>query len=447
MALAVFALPFNISQEAKTVLAITVFIAVLWFTEALFLWVTALLIPALLVLFTPATPIKVFAPFFDPIIALLLGGFILARAIEKHGLALKAACFFTNYFGNKRINFFLLIFLLMTAFFSFWLPNTATAALMMPIGLAIIAANKLKLDSNFGKIIALGIAYASNVGGIGTPIGTAPNLIAIRWLADSGIQVNFIDWMLRGAPLALVMTFIVWFVLIKMYKPEIKKLNVVSAQFYSDLSAAPGAAQAGKQMGSGLNKKQFLVSAVFILTVILWLTEPLHKIHNSIVAIFSLILLYGLKLLDQADLDKIGWGVLILVGGGLVLGGAMHQSGLDAIMANNFAELFAGQSNLLLFFGLSVGAIGLTVFVANTAAAAVLIPIMIPMASILNINPIAIALLLGMVVSFDFVVPAGTPPNAIAYGTGCIKIKDMIKAGLLLSILGAAAISLFALFW
>lgn len=437
MSLVVFVLPVSISQEAKITLAITIFIAVLWFTEALFLWVIALLIPILLVIFTPVAPSKVFAPFFDPIIALLLGGFILARAIEKQGLALKAACLFTNYFGNKGINFFLLIFFIMTAFFSFWLPNTATAALMMPIGIAIIVSNKLKSDSNCAKVIVLGIAYAANIGGIGTPIGTAPNLIAIRWLAENGVQMNFIDWMIRAAPLAVVMTFIAWFVLIKMYKPEIKKINVVSDEVYG----------LDKQKNSRLNKKQLLVSAIFILTVILWLTEPFHKIHNSIIAIIAVILLYGLKLLEQADLEKIGWAVLILVGGGLVLGNAIHQSGLDAIMANTFANFFGGQSNLLLFFGLAIAAIGLTIFVANTAAAAILIPIMIPMASILNINPIAIALLLGTVVSFDFVVPAGTPPNAIAYGTGYIKVKDMIKAGVLLSMLGAIMVSLFALFW
>lgn len=181
--------------------------------------------------------------------------------------------------------------------------------------------------------------------------------------------------------------------------------------------------------------------------MILWLTESLHGIHNSVVAMLPIISLYALRLLDKTDIGKIGWDILILVGGGLALGSAITSSGLDVIIADNLASILTGQNTFVLFLGLSVFSIAFTTFVANTAAAAILIPVMIPVAQLLGVNPVAMVLLIGIVVSFDFVVPVGTPPNAVAYGTGYIRVKDMVKAGILLSIIGAVAVSLFALFW
>lgn len=428
-AVIVFALPFNLSLEAKVVVSITIFAAILWFTEALPLWVTALSIPSLLVIFTTITPSKAFSPFFDPIIALLLGGFILGRAVQKHGLAQRMAYYLTSLFGRNS-NSFLLSLMIATAFLSFWISNSAAAALMMPIGIAAITASRFKTGSNYSKALVLGIGYAATIGGVGTLIGTPPNLIAVRWLDSVGIiQINFIDWMMRAVPLVAIMIPLTWFVLTKLYKPEVAKVKIASSKTTS------------------LDRQQMFVIGIFALTVFLWLTEPLHGIHNSVVAMVPIISLYALKLLDKNDVGKIGWDILILVGGGLVLGSAINSSGLDVVIANNLASILSGKNVFLLFLGLSVFSIAFTTFVANTATAAILIPIMIPLAQLLGVSPVAIALLIGIVVSFDFVVPVGTPPNAIAYGTGYIRVKDMVKAGLLLSIIGAVTVSLFALFW
>ncbi len=427
-AIVVFALTINLPLEQRTVVSVTVFAAVLWFTEALPLWVTALAVPALLVIFTPTTPAKAFSPFFDPIIALLLGGFVLGRSIQKHGLANQIAHYLTSLFGKKP-NYFLLGLMVTTTFLSFWISNSAAAALMMPIGIAAITASRSKLGSNYSKALVLGIGYAATIGGVGTLIGTPPNLITVRWLDSAGImQMNFIDWMVRAVPLVVIMIPLTWFVLTWMYKPEVAKVKVPSVE-------------------TRFNKKQAFVTGIFALTVILWLTEPIHGIHNSVVAMLPVVSLYALKLLDKSDVGKIGWDILILVGGGLVLGTAITSSGLDAVIANNLASILTGQNTFILFLGLSIFSIAFTTFVANTAAAAILIPVMIPAAQLLGVNPVAMALLIGIVVSFDFVVPIGTPPNAIAYGTGYIRVKDMVKAGLLLSIVGAFVVSLFALFW
>ena len=425
----IYSWPLGLAPQAQAVLAIMFFAGVLWFTEALPLWVTALFVPPLLIIFADSAPKDAYTPFFDPIIALLLGGFMLARAIQKHNLDKMIARWFIRVFGSKP-KWFLLGLMFSTMFLSFWISNTASTLIMIPIGLAALTATKLTpLKSGYCKAVVLGIAYSGTVGGIGTLVGTPPNMIAVRFLAETGVHIDFLGWTLHALPLVIPMVLIIWAFLIFMHKPEIKQVKVPDIK------------------DTSLNREQKITLGVLALTAALWLTESVHGVHYSAVAMLPVITLYLLGVLDKDDLPKIGWPVLILVGGGLSLGSAIYSSGLALSIANGLGGLLTGQSLFTVLIFLALFSIGFTAFAANTATAAMFVPVVIPLAGILGISVQALVLLVGMAVSLDMIVPVGTPPNAIAYGTGYIKVKDMIKAGLPLSVIAATLVSLLALVW
>jgi sodium-dependent dicarboxylate transporter 2/3/5 len=419
----------QIADQPRAVLAIMVAVGTLWFTEAIPLFLTSLLIPFILAIFAGFSPAKVYAPFFDPIIALLLGGFVIARALQKHGLDYEMAAYIVKRVGNNP-RFVLLGIISITAFISMWISNTATAAMMMPIGLAIITANKLKpLKSGFAKAVVIGVGYAATIGGLGTLVGTPPNAITAGFLGKAGITVNFMDWMVAAIPLMIIMILLCWLVLCFLFKPELKETVPIRARVKK------------------FSRNQEITFAVFVLTVALWMTEVFHGIHYSLIALVPVLLLFGLEVLGKEDVEKLGWESLLLVGGGLCLGMAIQGSGLDAILAGALGGLIAGQGVFVSLLALTLFLIGFTAFIANTAATAIMVPVLIPVASMLGLGIRPVALLAGMVSSFDFLVPVGTPPNVIAYNTGYIRVKDMVKAGILLSLTSAVVVSLFAMFW
>ncbi len=426
--LAAYLYPLGIEQPAQAVMAIMLFCGILWFTEAFPLWVTALMVPPLLVVGGGITPKEAYYPFFDPIIALLLGGFVLALGIQNTGLDRRIAGVFVRAFGNKP-RMYLLGLMSATAFLSFWISNTASALLMIPIGIAAVTASGLvPMKSEYCKTVMLGIGYSATIGGVGTLIGTPPNLIAVRFLAESGIKVGFLDWMMHAMPLVIIMVGVAWAVLSFQHKPEIDQVKVP------------------KLDGRKLNNKQKATLGIFALTALLWMTDGFHGVHNSVIAMIPVIGLYAFGVLKKDDLRNIKWSVLILVGGGLTLGSAIHATGLDAFIASNLSGILMGQPEFSMFLIIALFSIAFTAFVANTAGAAILVPIGIPMASMLGINPMIMAVLIGIVVSFDFIVPVGTPPNAIAYGTGYIRVKDMLKSGIVISLIGALLVAIFAAF-
>jgi sodium-dependent dicarboxylate transporter 2/3/5 len=426
--LAAYMYPLGLEQPAQAVMAIMLFAGVLWFTEALPLWVTALAVPPLLVVGAGIKPAEAYYPFFDPIIALLLGGFVLALGIQKTRLDRRIAGIFIRAFGTKPKRY-LLGLMFATAFMSFWISNTASTLLMIPIGVAAVTASGLKpMKSEYCKTVMLGIGYSATIGGVGTLVGTPPNLIAVRFLAESGIMVNFLDWMVHAVPLVIIMVLVAWGVLSLQHKAEAEEIKPPRID------------------GRKLDRSQKITIAVFALTAILWVTEGIHGVHNSVIAMIPIVGLYSLGVLRSEDLKNVKWSVLILVGGGLTLGSAIHSTGLDMFIASGLSGILAGQPQFTMFLVISLFAIAFTAFVANTAGAAILVPIGIPMATMLGIDPMLMAVLIGIVVSFDFIVPVGTPPNAIAYGTGYITVKDMVKSGLLISIIGAIVTACFGTF-
>lgn len=428
VAIIVYLLPIPINPQAHVILAIMMFAMIAWFAEALPLHVTAIAIAFLLIVFAGMTPEKTFAPFFDPVIVLMMGGFVLARAMQKHKLDEYMALHLLDRIGHSPRHFILGI-MGITAFLSMWMSNTAAAAIVIPIGLVILAENKIKpLKSNFAKALVLGIAFASTIGGIGTLIGSTPNVIAAKFLNQAGYTFDFIDWLYYGFPFMILFVPVCWFILIRVYKPEISQLRTVKFKKH-------------------LDPKQKKILVIFAATIILWLTTRIHGHDSSTVALVPVLLLYIFGLLDTKDFTKINWPTLILLGGGLALGLSIQASGLDQVIASLIGVAVVNQPLFAAFIIITSFGILLTLVASNTAAAAVMIPMMIPLALALGMDPTTVVMLAAIGVSLDFIVPVGTPPSAIAYSTGFVKVKDMAKAGIIIACAGVILISLLAIIY
>ena len=415
-----------ISFQAKIVFAVTVLAVVYWFTEVIELHVTGLLISFLLIVFAGFAPIEIFPNYFDPVVVLLLGGFMLALALQKYELDKLLAFKAIKRFGEKPRNI-VLGFMLVTAFLSFWVSNTASSAVMIPIGIYIIKSNKLNLNSNFAKYFILSIAYAATIGGIGTLVGTTPNPLAAKYINNLGQNFGFLDWLFFGLPFVAVLIFVIWIVLPFIFKPEIKKLNL-------------------KANNQKLNSRQKLVLIVFFATVLLWIFGDFFSLQSSVVALIPVILFYILRLVDNNDFSKLNWPILSLIGSGIVLGYAMHESQFDLFIVSLVQGLVVGQPLFLVVFAISVISVIATMFVSNTASSALMIPLLIPLAPIVGLKPEVIIIIAAIGASLDFTAPMGTPPNAIAYSTGFFSVKEMAKAGLILSLLASIVLALFATF-
>lgn len=426
--LATLLVDIGISAQEQIVLAVLFLTMILWFSEVLPLHVTALISTFLLIVVGGFAPKEMINSYFDPVIMLLLGGFVLALGMQKHKLDEYLTNSISARLGHDPKKFLFGVMCL-TAFMSFWMSNTASTAVILPIALLILAKNGLKpLKSNFGKSLILGVAFAATIGGIGTLVGSTPNPIAVKFLADQGIAVSFLDWMFYGMPIVVIMLPVAWFVLTRMFKPEIGALK-------TDI----------KQMS--LTKKQKMVLGVFAVTVMLWLTSNIHGVSASVVSMVPIILLYLFGLLETEDISKISWASLLLFGGGLALGTAIGLSGLDMRMAEMLTQGVIGQPLFLVFLTIVIFGIALTVVASNTAAAAISVPIILPVAAILGIDLRVLAILIAIAVSLDFIVPVGTPPSTIAYSSGYISIKDMAKSGVIIAAIGSIVLSVVALFF
>ncbi|MEA3431758.1 MAG: DASS family sodium-coupled anion symporter [candidate division WOR-3 bacterium] len=407
-AVLVYLAPFEgLTEPARRTFAILIIAAVLWISEAIPLYVTSFVIAFLEVVLLKNVlnvSYKVYLyPFFDPIIALFLGGFVLSRALDKYGIDERITRAILLRTGNspRKILFGTMI---VSAFLSMWMSNTATAALMMTIAITIINALPEKDPFKIGLI--LGIPFACNIGGMATPIGTPPNAIAISSLASLGISISFINWMLIALPIVIVILLLTWWLLSSIYKSKVKNITL----------------SMGKLPPMEINDKWVL--SIFIITVTLWLTGQIHGIPTGVVALIPPIVLIGGGFIDRDDFRSLGWDILILMGGGLSLGVAMQQSGLAEWMVErlNVGGLASPILLMLIFSSITVV---MTTFISNTSTAALVLPIAITIGA----APSALALITAFSASIAMILPISTPPNAIAYGSGLVSVKDMAKTG------------------
>ncbi|HHF2881090.1 TPA: DASS family sodium-coupled anion symporter [Vibrio diabolicus] len=423
-------LPFE--PQVVTGLSILVFVAILWLTEAIHVSITALLIPLLAVFLGVFNTQTALNNFSNSIIFLFLGGFALAAALHKQKLD-QAIADKVLLLARGKMSVAVFMLFGVSAGLSMWISNTATAAMMLPLVLGVMTKLDAKKNHNTFLFVLLGIAYSASLGGIATLVGSPPNAIAA---AEVGL--SFTEWMKLGVPISLVLMPIAILVLYTMTKPDL------SHKF--DLDHQPVEWTNGKM----------ITLAIFLLTVTLWIfSKPINAMlggfakFDTLVAIGAILLLGASRAVEWKDIEKTtDWGVLILFGGGICLSNVLKATGTSVFLAHSLSGFLEQAGILLTILAVVAFVVFLTEFASNTASAALLVPVFATIAEALGMSPVILSALIAVAASCAFMLPVATPPNAIVFGTGHIKQKEMMRIGFVLNIACIAALTLFAwLFW
>lgn len=418
---------------AQIALAILVVAAVLWISEVVPLFVTSFIILFLAIIWLePAMKAgevaiskgMFLAPFFSDIILLFLGGFVLSSALHKYQLDELLARLIIRRTGGSLPRLMLGV-MLITALLSMFLSNTATAAMMLALVLPI--AKGLPTGAPARKALILGIPLAANCGGLGTPIGSPPNAIAMQYMRDVGIAPSFGEWMLIGVPAALVVVVIAWLILLLIFRARGVVLDSSASGEPLKLTYTPGIG---------------LVVAGSILTIIGWTTGEYHGLSSGTVSLIPLILFFGAGILNVRDLRGLSWDVLLVMGGGLCLGVAIDQSGLATWIIAQLDVNHLGVIGVMLVFGTL--ACLMSSVMSNTASANLILPIVLGL-SIEPLSPILIAV--AFCCSLAMALPISTPPNAMAFSSGEISVTDLLKPGLPLTLIGIALVFTVGYWW
>jgi len=446
--------------EAHRLFAVFVLTVVWWVTECLPLPVTALLIPVFLTTFRVTTAREAFAPFANPIIMLFLGSFVLARAMCVHGLDRKLAYSILSLKGSTEKKPRILLALGLTSvLLSLWISNTATTAMMYPIALGVMGSYRDGEEENkrmpFRAVLLLTLAYSASIGGIGTPIGSPPNLIAIGMLERLvGYRVTFFQWMMIGF-LVLLPMFLVLFLMMKRKSGNRGAESRGNPRFSPEILSRR----------AGFNRAQVNVLIAFSVTATLWVLPGFFSLiggreapaavwlrghfPESVAAVIGAALLFFLPVdfrrgeftLSLSEALRIDWGTLLLFGGGLSLGFQMFDTGLAESIGTFFISFGAGSAGPVLITLLAVAfSVFLTELTSNTASANMIIPIIIAVAQAASVDPLLPVLGSAIGCSFAFMLPVATPPNAIVYGSGMIRLPQMMRAGFWLNITGVLII-------
>ncbi|HEY7884024.1 MAG TPA: DASS family sodium-coupled anion symporter [Cellvibrionaceae bacterium] len=439
-------------------LGLTWLMAVLWMTEALPLAVTALLPIVLGPLLGLADAGSVTRHYAHPLIFLFLGGFALGLAMERWRLHERLALLILSLMGGTPARE-IAGFMLGTAFLSMWVSNTATAIMMLPIALSVIALRKTDgaLEGNpYAVALLLAIAYGASLGGIATLIGTPPNALLAAYLADQhGIDLGFVEWMAVGVPVAAVMLAATWVWL---------AFVVASGKTVGTHLPASGELPGAKRSVFKLHLRELgpvstmekRVGMVFVLTALAWITQPLLArvlppgvMTDTGIAIAAAIVLHALpagdgkgsRLLDWEHTQRLPWGVLLLFGGGLALASIIQASGLAEFIASGLQTL-AHWPIWVLIAAVVITVIFLTEVTSNTATTAAFLPLLGALAIAVGLPPVALAVPAAIAASCAFMLPVATPPNAIVFGSGQLQIKQMAGAGFVLNIIGVVVVTI-----
>jgi sodium-dependent dicarboxylate transporter 2/3/5 len=419
--------PEGLSDAGRLTLGIFTTAAILWVVEPFPLYVTSFIVVILevVLLGREGGPLGLTGhqytiflhPFFDSVVVLFLGGFVMAAAVNRYGLDERISRAILIRTGT-RPGAVLLGMMVTSAFLSMWISNTAATALMIAVAIPIVSS--LPPEEPFRKAIILGIPFASNIGGIATPIGTPPNAIAMGILSNMGLDLTFTEWMYRGIPVVVFLLAVCWVVLYRMFPPGVRKIVVEI-----------------KDEGPMGPKPKFVLG-VFAVVVVMWLTSKWHGVPSAIVALIPMVVFFGLRLLRDEDLQDLGWGILFIIGGGMSLGIAMKESGLSTWIVGLIPFEGIGLLGTLAVFAVSAAV--LTTFISNSATANLLLPIAVGVSSVM---PTTLAVVTAMAASAAMILPISTPPNAIAYGSGRIVVRDMVKAGGIVTAICMVVVTLF----
>ena len=428
---------FTLTQQR--VIAIFVFTALMWILEVIPTWTTSVVAIVSILLTTSNKGLgflmakenvgaltnykDVMAAFADPVIMLFLGGFVLAFAATKVGLDVQLAKVMLKPFG-KNPKTVLLGVLLVIGVFSMFMSNTATAAMMLTFLTPVLLT--LPPDGGGRISLALAIPIAANIGGMGTPIGTPPNAIALGALQEAGYNITFVDWMIRMVPFVIVLLLVAWVILTKMFPFKAKTIEL-------KIEAKPT---------KTTPFQKYVVWVTFALTIILWIGESFFKVNSNIVAMIPFAVFSATGILKARDLEHINWAVLWMVAGGFALGTALNQTGLASTLIENIP--FANWSALVVMIIGGLICYLLSNFISNSAAANLVVPILVVVGTAMKGNASfeslggLPAMIVGIAIaaSMAMCLPVSTPPNALAHSTGMITTKQMATMGIILGVIG-----------
>lgn len=442
--------PEGLDDAAWKTAAVAILMATWWISEAIPIAATSL-IPIVLFPILGISPIgDATTPYANPLIFLFMGGFIIAIAMQTWGLHKRIALSIVNVVGVKPKSI-IIGFIIASAFLSMWVSNTATALMMLPIAVSVLHFVENKREdgnagvTNFEIVLLLSIAYACNIGGIGTLIGTPPNaLMAAFMLENYGVEIGFAQWMMVGIPLVLLLLPIMYIVLSRFVFPiKMKELPGGKSIILNQL----------EKLGK-ISTPEFRVAIVFTSTAFLWIFRPLITdiipgLSDAGIAITAGVVLFiipngnksGGMLLQWNNLRDLPWGILILFGGGLSLASAISSTGLAAWIGQAVSGLDALPIIILLLVVILI-VVFLTEITSNTATAAAFIPILASAAVGIGQNPYLFVIPAAIAASCAFMLPVATPPNAIIYGSGKVSIPQMAKAGIYLNIIVSVILSI-----
>ncbi len=385
-------------------------------------------------------------PYANPIVYLFLGGFLIAQAIERWNLHRRIALNVLLSVGSRE-DLQIGGFMVATAGLSMWVSNTATAVMMFPVALSIVPRDRNnRIDANqhgFAAALLLSVAYAANIGGVATLIGTPPNAFLRGFMEETyGIEIGFAQWMLVGLPVTLVMLFVCWILLTRL-------LHDVGTR------EVPGAKEKLRQALADMGPASVMekrVAIVFAITALMWIARPLLndqlpalQLSDTGIAIAGALLLFlvptgqGGALLTWEYAERLPWGVLLLFGGGLSLASAVADSGLAQWIGDSLTGL-SSWPVLLIVVAVTLLVIFLTELTSNIATTATFLPLVAAIATGLGQPPLLLAIPAAVAASYAFMMPVATPPNAIVFSSGVIRMAQMVRAGIFLNLIGALAI-------
>jgi sodium-dependent dicarboxylate transporter 2/3/5 len=466
----VWVAPLGLEVPAQRLLAIAVATVIFWITEAIPLAMAALLAPALAVALDVVPAKLAFAGFGHPLIFMFLGGFMLAEALAQQGVDRRAALWLLARPWIRGSPTRALVGVATVAFgFSAWINNTATTAMMLPIAIGLCASIRklcpdepevLERQRRYEEGMLICLAYASSLGGVCTPVGTAPNMIAMGQLERVGVHIDFLRWMSFGVPVGLA-ALVAMLVMARLrWPPALERLAGLTDAVQADL-AALGPARAGEKR----------VVMVFGLAILGWLAPSLirliagegaaitkwaeRSLVEGVVALLAASLLFVVPsgaqgpslagapetkratLLDWSRMTQVDWGTLFLLGGGLALGDMTIETGLADALGGAVEGRFGGEASAFVLLAvMTTITLYATELISNTAMTNMMVPIVIPLAVRLGVDPIPVTVCVTLAASFAFMLPVSTPPNALAYGTGLVRMPTMIRFGSWMDIAG-----------
>jgi sodium-dependent dicarboxylate transporter 2/3/5 len=451
----IFFHPEGLNKPANAVLASAAWVAIWWITEALHIAITALL-PIILFPLSGGLALKATtASYGHKYIFLFFGGFVLALAIEKWNLHKRIALTIIRIVGTNVVHI-ILGFMIATAFLSMWISNTATAVMILPIGIAVVLQLKDNPDTIedenqiFAKALMLAIAYSASIGGMSTLVGTPPNLVLAGIVQESyGLEITFSQWFMFGFPISLLFLFLSWLYLTKVaFKFKQKEFPGGKDEINKQL----------KKLGK-VSFEEKMILVVFILTAFAWISRSfllqkfIPEIDDTIIAMCSAFLLFllpskekGNSLMNWKDAVKLPWDILLLFGGGMALALGFESSGLALWIGNQLIALETFPLILLLLI-LIASVNFLTEITSNLATTAMLLPILVSLANAIGVNPYLLLVGATVAASCAFMLPVATPPNAVVFGSGYLKIEDMIKKGLWMNILSIILLTLIVYYF